>query len=184
MFPPEQRVAERRARRPLSSPVAMFSGVNAKGRTTATLSDRKTILLLAASDMEQVIEACRAIEREHLSRAPNGQLIDALETAVAVCYWRPFSKRNTMGWLETDDALDPELHAFLKNLRNKVYAHTDKASGRTADVRQHVTESGVEGLVFGESWWAALEDLLPRIIDVATRQRDAYRAESIRLMSD
>jgi hypothetical protein len=146
------------------------------------LGDRKTILLLAAVDMEQVVSSCRAYQREQDAIEPDLQLLRALETAIVVCYWRPFSKSNSMGCLTDSDARDPELHTFLKSQRDKAYAHTDLESMRTADVKEHVTESGTAGLVFTESWWAALDQFIPRIIEVALEQRDAYRAEGISLM--
>jgi hypothetical protein len=85
---------------------------------------RMTILLLAAIDMEQVIQAAEAIQRELQSSSPRLQFIRALETAVAVCYWRPFSASNTVGCLRHKDAEDPDLHKEMKRIRNQVHAHT------------------------------------------------------------
>lgn len=140
---------------------------------------RKDILLLGAIDMEQVIEAAQAIQREHQTSEPNLQLIRALETAVVVCYWRPFSQSNTVGHLRDADAANPELHAHMKTLRNKAHAHTDTSSGRKADIDELVSPSGIEGLAFTESWWALPAEWLPSIISFAVAQRDAWRAEGI-----
>jgi hypothetical protein len=146
------------------------------------VADRKTILLLAAVDMEQVLSACRAYEREKAADDADYQLLRALETAIVVCYWRPFSKINSMGHLADSDAIDPELHAFMKGQRDQVYAHTDEESHRTADAKVVLTSSGKPTIVFGESWWASLDPFVPRIVEVALRQRDAYQSEAVALM--
>src|SRR5947208_6607545 len=57
--------------------------------TMVELEKRQLVLLLAAIDMEQTIEAARAIEREaereaRVTEEPNVQLVRALETAIAV----------------------------------------------------------------------------------------------------
>ena len=49
-------------------------------------------------------------------------------------------------------------------------------------MKEHVTDSGAAGIVFTEGWWAGLDQYVPRIIEVALKQRDAYRAEGISLM--
>ena len=139
---------------------------------------RKTMLLLGATDMQQVIEAAVAIQDEHRSATPRLELLRALETAVAVCYWRPFSQNNTIGHLRDGDAEDPTLHAHMKTLRNQAYAHIDASSGRSADIEDIVTPTGVEGLALTEGWWPLPADWLPRIIEVAVRQRDTWRAEA------
>jgi hypothetical protein len=125
---------------------------------TEAQEKRIRVLLLAAIDMEQAKEAARAIEREGEREAagkePNVQLVRALEAALAVCYWRPFTN-NSVGRL--DPVADgssgsglADLHRTLKSMRDKAYAHTDVQSGRRADVKEHVTEAGVSGVVFGE----------------------------------
>ena len=129
--------------------------------------------------MEQVIQAAEAIRREHDAEEPNLQLIRALETAVVVCYWRPFSYSNTVGHLLDSDAVNPELHAQMKTPRDKAHAHTDKSSGRTADIDELISQSGVEGLAFTESWWGLPDEWSSTIISVAVAQRDAWRAEAI-----
>ena len=92
------------------------------------LEARQTMLLLGAIDMDHVIAAAEAIQREHESGAPNLSLLRALETAVVVCYWRPFSQSNTLGHLRKSDAHDPALHAQLKTWRDEAHAHTDESS--------------------------------------------------------
>ena len=65
------------------------------------LAKRKRVLLLAAVDMEQTIEAARAIEREGEREAageePNVQLVRALESRARGCYWRPFTNTPSGG---------------------------------------------------------------------------------------
>lgn len=150
---------------------------------------RKRVLLLAAIDMEQTIEAARAIgreaEREAAGQESNVQFVRALETAVAVCYWRPFTKgRGGIGRLDpvkdgpSEESGLGDLHRALKTMRNRSYAHTDKRSGRDADVKDHVTETGVTGGVFDERWWGFPEEWLPNVIALAESQRDRFRAEA------
>jgi hypothetical protein len=135
------------------------------GLNREALEGRKRLLLLGASDMEQVIAAAVALEAQEESETPNFALTRALETAVAVCYWRPFSQRNTMGHLQKSDAEDSQLHALMETFRNQVYAHTDTSSGRTAEI-------GLHGMILSEAWWAPVDNHLPAIIEAATRQRD------------
>src|SRR5688572_12411444 len=96
-------------------------------------------LLLAASDMDQAAAAARALED-----AEDGPLARALETAMAVCYMRAFTK-SSLGTLPKEfvptEPGEAERHASLKRLRDQFYAHTDMASGRQAQV----TVEGVEG---------------------------------------
>lgn len=134
------------------------------------------MLLFGALDMQRVLAAADAIRRERATNAPNETLIEALQTAVVVCYWRPFSRSNTAGFLDESDALDPELHAELKTLRDQAHAHIDTASGRTAGITSTMMLMGVGAPVFTESWWSNVEELLPGIVDVAERQRDSFRA--------
>ena len=153
-------------------------------------SRRKRVLLLAATDMEQTIEAARAIERESdrvaAGEEPNAELVHALETALAVCYWRPFTN-SSIGRLDPVEDGPPEasglveLHRDLETMRKTRYAHTDKVSGRDADVREHVTETGVTGIVRTESQWEFPEEWLPRVIALAEMQRERFITEALKL---
>jgi hypothetical protein len=60
------------------------------------LAKLRTALLLAGSDMDQAVAAARALQNES-----DGLLARALETAIAVCYMRPFTQSSLM-------ALPPE----------------------------------------------------------------------------
>jgi hypothetical protein len=67
----------------------------------------------------------------------------------------------------------------MKTWRDQAHAHTDETSGRSAGIKELVTARGTESLVFTESWWVSPpSEELPRIIDVAIRQREAWRAEA------
>jgi hypothetical protein len=77
--------------------------------------------------MEQVIAACVALKREE---AP-GPLSEALATAIAVCYARPFLSTNAVGrlgsqWTPKAGTPEREIHDWLLEERKKRYAHTDK----------------------------------------------------------
>jgi hypothetical protein len=58
------------------------------------LESQIQILVIAAHDMDQVSAACAELEREEVS----GPLSQALATAIAVSYARPFTA-NTIGRL-------------------------------------------------------------------------------------
>ena len=119
----------------------------------AAMQRRQNILLLGASDMDQVIAAAEAIQREHRAGAPNLSLLRVMETAVVVCYWRPFSQSNTVGHLGKKDAHDSALHADMKTWRDQMHAHTDTSSGRSAEIKRVATPAGIEGFALSESWW-------------------------------
>lgn len=123
---------------------------------------------LARGDMLQVIAAVEALNGEEV----NGYLCRALETAIVVCYARPFGSRNAVGPLSThwppisDDF--PELHAELMRLRDQVYAHTDKTEARqVVDVSEWL---GLDSPAYTEGWHAIdREKALPDIAELARR---------------
>jgi hypothetical protein len=139
---------------------------------------RMYILLLGASDMEQVIAAVAAIQREEASSNPDLELVDALETAAVVCYWRPFSQRNTVGNLRKKDAFDAELHEEIRVQRNQAYAHIDRESGRSPEVKTFALSTGGQALLFGETRWGLPPEWLPRLAEAAAHQRDSWRREA------
>ncbi|HYT68926.1 MAG TPA: hypothetical protein VEL51_21055 [Vicinamibacterales bacterium] len=106
------------------------------------------VLVLAAHDMEEVIAACDALDREE---APS-PLRDALATAIAVCYARPFSARNTVGprlskqWTPASGTPEREIHDWLLHERKKRYAHTDMWAGRVV-LHAGDLENGFDGLI-------------------------------------
>lgn len=125
-------------------------------------------LRLAESDMNQAAAAAQALRTEHL----NGDLCRALETAIAVCYARPYGSSNKVGvlgdeWLPEDPG-DQALHGALLTRRDQVYAHTDRTDARgIVDVFGDGT--------FVEEWRPLSRDVLPRIITLAARQQARFR---------
>lgn len=98
------------------------------------LIKRQQALLLALVDMSHAGAALQALEREH----EDVNLMRALETAIAVSYARPFVTSSLLRLRQAEyrptDPEQSELHDDLLSLRDKVYAHTDKDSGRTARI--------------------------------------------------
>jgi Phage integrase family len=101
----------------------------------------QTVLLLAGSDMDQAAAAARALqsETEYL-------LARALETAIAVCYMRASTRSSLMTlppeFVPTGDP-DAKIHTELKAVRDKVYAHTDKAGSRSASINVETVADGI-----------------------------------------
>jgi hypothetical protein len=119
--------------------------------------------------MLQAAGAARALESQH----DDVYLMRALETAIVVCYWRPFSASNKIGgladkWAPQGDR-HSELHRTLRNLRNQAYAHTDETSGRIGDVRPLSVGDQVHH-VTGESWWAFPREWIPEIVKLCIEQ--------------
>jgi hypothetical protein len=123
---------------------------------------------LAQADMRQVMAAVEALSKEH----QNGYLCRALETAIVVCYARPFGSKNKVGpigkkWAPLKSF--PKLHAELLRLRDKVYAHTDKTEARqVVDAGKMI---GAES-AWTEGWHAIRREALPVIHELA-RQLEA-----------
>lgn len=113
----------------------------------------KESLILAAEDMNHATAAAVAL-RTDTSDDENWRR--ALETAMAVSYMRPF----TTGAWQLPGKYVPraraalELHRQLEVLRNKVYAHSDEASGRSASMKTVVTSGEIATISFGSAWWA------------------------------
>jgi hypothetical protein len=123
------------------------------------LEKLKESLILAAEDMDQATAAAVALrtdtsDDETWRRAP--------ETAIAVCYMRPFT---TGAWQLPGKYVpranaENELHRRLDDLRDKVYAHSDQASGRSASMKTVVTSGGIATISYSSAWWAfPVEDL-------------------------
>jgi hypothetical protein len=123
-----------------SSSVCVLDGAKRDG-----LKRKQQALLLSSYDMVQAAAAARALEGE-----ADGDLARALETAMAVCYMRAFTKG--AGRLPAKfiprDAPDADFHKQLVELRHRVYAHTSlgrtrwsilNAMNRVPDVRSSLT---------------------------------------------
>ena len=139
---------------------------------------------LAADDMGQAIAAAIALRAEEDDR----NLMLALECAMAVCYMRAFTKSTLMtmpgkfvpsverGYSEQD----VDLHTWFDHRRDTAYAHTDKESGRSAEVHR------LEGDPLGASAWHPGWEPFPRewinpAIDLFQGQRDRFRAKALEL---
>jgi hypothetical protein len=130
------------------------------------LTSENELLGLARSDMLQAGAAARLVRRQMPIHARL-----ALETAVAVCYARPWGNNNVgrlhEKWLPEADA-DRKLHARLLMLRDKRYAHTDPEGGREALAQ-------ADGAV-GEQWIVQLRPAeLDAIADLCDRQADRFK---------
>lgn len=137
--------------------------------------------------MRQAAAAAEHLSAEHL----NGDLCRALETAIVVCYTRPFASGNKAGTLGSEWAPPaPELvplHDLLLDARNKVYAHNDRTGARgIRDVRELVDLEdewpAAGGTIFAEEWIPIRRDALPTIVLLAKAQaaRFIVEAESLR----
>jgi hypothetical protein len=116
------------------------------------LEKLKERLILAAEHMEQATAAAVAL-RTDTSGDDTWERV--LATAMAVSYMRPFT---TGAWKLPDKYVpkggaEKELHQQLEYLRNKVYAHSDEASGRRASMKTIVTSEDIETISYGSAWW-------------------------------
>lgn len=117
------------------------------------LEKLKESLILAAEDMDQATAAAVALRTD---TSDDEAWRRALETAMAVSYMRPF----TAGAWKLPGKYVPrakagnELHRRLDHLRDKVYAHSDEASGRSASMKTVVTSGDIATISYGSSWWA------------------------------
>jgi len=139
-------------------------------------------LLLAASDMVQAEAAARALEAEHGNLA----LMRALETGIGVCYARAFTQSPLKSLTPVYIPTAPEgaqLHAYLRDLRDKVYAHTDKESGRTSSIDAPVVVDDAEMVVleWHEEWNAFPRGLLEPAVALFDRQRDRFLNEAMEI---
>jgi hypothetical protein len=149
------------------------------------LEKQKLSLHLAASDMDQTAAAAEALDAENDDEKVN--LMRALETAIAACYARPFTKGSMVVRLNASKWVSPghdrELHDTLMQMRHQVYAHTDAASGRSAGSSQATTSKGVLTVTYSEGWWAFPRELIPDVIDLCRRQAQHFRAEALQIES-
>lgn len=135
------------------------------------------LLALAAWDMRQTAAAAKLLQavRDDILA------VRALETAIAVCYWRPFNKSNNTGtlrdrWRPRDEE-GRRIHALLKRLRNELYAHTDPPGGRRPTVTMFVDTAGrVANFAVGETWHIHLvPDDFPSIIKTCEEQAERFK---------
>jgi hypothetical protein len=133
-------------------------------------------LLLAWSDMNQAAAAARALEHE-----TDGTLARALETAMAVCYMRPYTKADLAlpnKYVPTD--VDAKvIHDDLKTLRDKEYAHTDKESGRRIREFKINITGGIAEVTWGEGWLAYPRSNLPHVISHCEKQAEEFQSDAM-----
>jgi hypothetical protein len=115
------------------------------------LEKLKESLILAAKDMDQATAAALRTDT-----STDEAWRRALETAMAAAYMRPFTTGawKLPGKYAPKDRAAKELHRTLETLRNKVYAHLDKASGRSASMKTVKTSRGIATISYGSAWWA------------------------------
>jgi hypothetical protein len=151
------------------------------------LADRKARvnrLVLAAEDCRQAAAAARAL----LDRGNNiDYLYKALETAMVVCYVRPFTRADGIGTLpRTDAPRDSEqarLHKDLCVRRRQVYAHTDAQSGRSGDAI--VGESGgISGRAISTHAFTYPRDQLQAVVDLCEQQAAKFEQEAFAIQSE
>jgi hypothetical protein len=110
----------------------------------------------------------------------------ALETAIGVCYARAFTQSSlkslTPEYIPTASA-DAQLHAYLRDLRDKVYAHTDKESGRTSSIDAPVVVDDAQMVVleWHEEWNAFPRELIEPAVALFHRQRDRFLNEAMKI---
>jgi hypothetical protein len=136
--------------------------------TDVPLTGEQARLALALNDMQQAAAAARLLDqqRDHHARR-------ALETAISVCYARPWLPSNRSGKLKDTwrpvAGSDRDLHSRLLQLRRQTYAHTSPEGGRKPQV-QVVSVGHKKTLAIGEQWIPLpVADLLP-IADLCDRQ--------------
>jgi|SRR6266545_3855562 len=115
------------------------------------LKKLQLVLLLAAFDMRQAEAAARALERED----EDLPLMLALEAGMVVCYVRAFTRSSLMTLppeYASSTSSDAELHQDLCYRRDKIYAHTDKDSGRTASIKILSGAGDVSNLQWEQGW--------------------------------
>lgn len=128
-------------------------------------------LVFAQSDMAQAAVAAEYLLQEHV----NGDLCRALETAIVVCYARPFAGGNNAGILGEDwypiDPAHRAMHDKLRDLRDQVFAHND-----ITDKRGIVDAGAMLGLPgsFAEEWMPLNREALPTLIQMCAAQRAQF----------
>ncbi len=154
-------------------------------------------LIYATHDMDQVIAACRALERVRAERegaasdpereGELGALIRALQTAIAVCYGRPFkgAKRGASGaqtltvpaeYVPTDEP-DATLHRELLDLRDRYYAHPDRGFEHRSASTRTVSATEAATAVAWEEVYFDLRFVEAAIASLADRQAQRFKLD-------
>jgi hypothetical protein len=133
-------------------------------------------LVMAEADMRMAAAAARLLQQtEEVYRSR------ALETAIVVCYMRPFTKSNTVGalgrkWHPKDDA-GRRLHRSLYSARNSTHAHTDLISYRKAvNTAALLGDYTASARRYAEEWRPLDRAVLPALVPFFEARADAFRA--------
>jgi hypothetical protein len=126
-------------------------------------------LVLAILDMGQAAAAARILDQQRDLQARR-----AIETAISVCYARPWLYSKGRGKLKKKwrppNGPERDLHKRLLELRHITYAHTDVTGGREPFVQR-----GSEALAIGEKWKSLPPGETPAIVDLCERQEARFR---------
>jgi hypothetical protein len=141
------------------------------------LLKQQRALLLAASDIRQARAAAVALEHEddmHLARA--------LETAMIVCFMRPFSA----GDLRVPRAFFPKGEDAdhvrgIKAHRDKIYAHTDNIGGRHAKSVSFIIDGTEIHAHFEEGWNAISRAAVPDFVALCDRTATLFDAGAVNI---
>jgi len=146
------------------------------------LLKQQRALLLGASDMRQAAAAAHALEHESTPA-----LARALETAMMVCFMRPFTKSD----LHVPEKFFPtgQDREHLDNIkahRDKVYAHTDHEAGRWAESVSSTVEGGRVQMHFREGWNAINRAAVSDFVALCERIEHEFtvKASAIQLILD
>jgi hypothetical protein len=136
--------------------------------------DRLRRLRLAAVDMGLVVSTARQLA----DRLGPARLFErVLETGLVVTYARPYLESNQAGvgrkWRPESEA-DQKLHDWIiDELRDPYHAHAGRTPRRT--LTDTTAFLGLEGApTYGEAWWRLTDEELPRIADLAERQKARF----------
>jgi hypothetical protein len=130
-------------------------------------------LVLAQSDLAQAAMAAHSLAGEAL----NGDLCRALETAIVVCYSRPYDGRNKAGALREEwypaETQERTMHDALLALRDQVYAHNDVTELRgVVDAGALLGEPGR----YAEEWIPLNRKAMPALIRMCAAQQERFRS--------
>ena len=142
------------------------------------LKNRIRRLRLAQADMEQTAAAAAFLA----VNPGQGALDRALETAVVICYSRPFAASNRVGALSRDEWAPTnvelrKLHYTLFDLRDSVYAHNDKTLERGVQELAHLFGPAYDDH-YAEAFQPAPPSLWPQVEELAREMQERAEAEA------
>jgi hypothetical protein len=140
-------------------------------------------LILAAEDMDQATAAATGL---HADTSKDAAWRRALETAMAVSYMRPFTDGawRLPGKYVPKSSPARDIHRGLKDLRNKVYAHSDQESGRSAYMKTTGTSGDVISMEYGSEWQAFPVEDLHAVLALFHDQRQRFLTDAAGIHAD